>query len=78
MLEDRKRRLGHLIERSGAVRLQYSEPFDDGARLLAECDRVVAKHRAGIYRSGRSVGWIKVKCPAWRETNRNRGELFGE
>jgi hypothetical protein len=20
----------------------------------------------------------KVKCPAWREANRNRGELFGE
>ena len=39
---------------------------------------VVAKHRASIYRSGRSVSWVKVKCPAWREANRNRGELFGE
>jgi ATP-dependent DNA ligase len=39
---------------------------------------VVAKHRAGIYRSGRSTGWIKVKCATWKEANRNRGELFGE
>jgi bifunctional non-homologous end joining protein LigD len=82
-LADRKRRLGHLIERAGIERLRYSEPFADGERLLAECDRrglegVVAKHKQGIYRSGRSTEWIKVKCPTWREANRNRGELFGE
>jgi bifunctional non-homologous end joining protein LigD len=83
MLEDRKRRLGYLIRRSDIERLRYSEPFEDGGSLLAECDRrglegVVAKHKAGIYRSGRSVGWVKVKCPSWREANRRRGELFGE
>jgi bifunctional non-homologous end joining protein LigD len=82
-LADRKRRLSHLIERAGIECLRYSEPFADGERLLAECERrglegVVAKHKQGIYRSGRSTGWIKVKCPAWREANRSRGELFGE
>ena len=82
-LADRKRRLGHLVERAGIERLRHSETFTDGERLLAECDKrvlegVVAKHKNGIYRSGRSTGWIKVKCPAWREANRNRGELFGE
>jgi len=82
-LVDRKRRLGHLVGRAGIERLRYSEPFADGERLLAECDRrglegVVAKHKQGIYRSGRSTGWIKVKCPTWREANRGRGELFGE
>jgi bifunctional non-homologous end joining protein LigD len=82
-LEDRKRRLGHLIERAAISRLLHSETFEDGDRLLEECgarrlEGVVAKHRAGIYRSGRSTGWIKVKCPTWKEANRNRGELFGE
>jgi bifunctional non-homologous end joining protein LigD len=82
-LEDRKRRLGNLIGRARIARLLHSETFTDGERLLAECDErglegIVAKHRAGVYRSGRSTGWIKVKCQAWREANRNRGELFGE
>ena len=82
-LEDRKRRLGHLVERAQIGQLCHSEAFDDGARLLDECngrglEGVVAKHRASIYRSGRSTSWVKVKCPAWREANRNRDELFGE
>ena len=82
-LEDRKRRLGHLVERARITQLLHSETFEDGDRLLEECgarglEGVVAKHRASIYRSGRSTSWVKVKCPAWREANRNRGELFGE
>jgi bifunctional non-homologous end joining protein LigD len=82
-LADRKRRLGHLFERAKMDRLKHSEAFADGERLLAECDArglegVVAKHKHGIYRSGRSTGWIKVKCPTWREANRNRSALFGE
>ena len=82
-LDDRKRPLGHLVERAGIPQLLHSETFEDGGRLLEECgarglEGVVAKHRAGIYRSGRSTSWVKVKCPAWREANRNRGELFGE
>jgi bifunctional non-homologous end joining protein LigD len=36
-LEDRKRRLGHLIGRSAIACLLHSETFDDGERLLAEC-----------------------------------------
>jgi ATP-dependent DNA ligase len=39
---------------------------------------VVAKHRASIYRSGRTTSWIKVKCAAWREADRERGKLFGQ
>ena len=82
-LADRKRRLGHLIDGAGIARLRHSETFEDGERLLAECDRrglegVVAKHKNGIYRSGRSTSWVKVKCTAWREANRKRGGLFGE
>jgi ATP-dependent DNA ligase len=82
-LEDRKRRLDHLVERAGIAQLLHSETFEDGDRLLAKCgarglEGVVAKHRASIYRSGRSTSWVKVKCPTWKEANRNRGELFGE
>ena len=83
-LEDRQRRLGYLVGRAAIAReLLHSETFEEGDRLLEQCDArglegVVAKHRASIYRSGRSTSWVKVKCPAWREANRNRGELFGE
>jgi ATP-dependent DNA ligase len=55
-----------------------------GERLLAECgerelEGIVAKHKASVYRSGRATSWIKVKCPAWRAANRDRGwRLFGE
>jgi bifunctional non-homologous end joining protein LigD len=83
-LEDRKRRLGHLVDRSALAHLLHSETFDDDERLLAECGKrglegVVAKHKASIYRSGRSTSWVKVKCPTWREANRDRGRrLFGE
>ena len=76
-LADRKRRLGHIVARAGIACLCYSEAFEDGERLLGECAKrglegVVAKHKGSIYRSGRSTSWIKVKCPALREANRNR------
>ena len=82
-LENRKLRLGHLVERAAITQLLHSETFEEGDRLLEQCgarglEGVVAKHRASIYRSGRSVSWVKVKCPEWREANRNRGALFGE
>src|SRR5205085_10183856 len=82
-LEGRKRRLAHLLDRARIAQLLHSETFEDGSKLLDECgarklEGVVAKHRASMYRSGRSTSWVKVKCPAWREANRNRGELFGE
>jgi ATP dependent DNA ligase domain len=61
-LEERKRRLGHLIGQSAIACLLHYDTFDDGERLLAECEKrgiegVVAKHRASIYRSGRSASF---------------------
>jgi len=58
-LEDRKRRLGHLVERAAISRLSHSETFEQGDRLLWECDLrglegVVAKHRASC--SARATG----------------------
>jgi bifunctional non-homologous end joining protein LigD len=80
-LDDRKRRLWHLIERSAIDRLLLSEAFTDGERLFAECAKrslegVVAKHGGSVYRSGRSTSWVKVKCQAWREANPDRHDLF--
>jgi bifunctional non-homologous end joining protein LigD len=80
-LLDRKRRLGHLIQRAGAGFLHYSEPFTNGLGFLAECEErglegVIAKHVNSIYRSGPSSAWIKVKCDAWREANKNRADVF--
>ena len=28
------------------------------------------------YRSGKNPGWVKVKCRAWREANKDRWEMF--
>jgi bifunctional non-homologous end joining protein LigD len=49
--------------------------------LLTECGKrglegIVFKRRDSSYRSGKQTTWIKVKCPAWRETNRERHKLF--
>jgi bifunctional non-homologous end joining protein LigD len=45
--------------------LRYSEPFDDGLKLLAEADRlglegIVSKRRDAPYRSGKQCDWIKI------------------
>ena len=82
-LVDRKRRLGHLIQRASAGPLHYSEPFTNGLGLFAECEErglegVIAKHINSIYRSGPSSAWIKVKCPTWREANKNRADVFNK
>ena len=37
---------------------------------------VVSKRRSAPYRSGSKSGWIKVKSASWRDTNKDRGELF--
>jgi bifunctional non-homologous end joining protein LigD len=82
-LMDRKQHLKQLLGRKKIACLHRSATFVDGERLFAECNRrglegIVAKHMHSIYRSGRSVSWLKLKCPAWCEANRNRGEQFGE
>jgi ATP-dependent DNA ligase len=37
---------------------------------------VISKRRTSPYLSGNRCGWIKVKALSWRETNKDRGELF--
>jgi ATP-dependent DNA ligase len=65
----------------GNGHLHCSEPFTNGLSLFAECEErglegVVAKHINSIYRSGPSSAWIKVKCPTWREANKNGADVF--
>jgi ATP-dependent DNA ligase len=78
---ERKARLAELVQRSRIGRLYHSEAFTDGEKLLAECSRrglegIVSKRRDSLYRVGKSSAWIKVKCAAWRQANRDRHELF--
>ena len=58
----------------------YAETFTDGATLLKAADRmglegIVSKKASMPYRSGSLCDWIKVKCPSWRERNRERWRL---
>jgi ATP-dependent DNA ligase len=60
-----------------------SDTFPDPMKLLAALDErqlegIVSKRSDQPYVSGKNRGWIKVKCHAWREANKNRGELFGK
>jgi bifunctional non-homologous end joining protein LigD len=61
--------------------LRYSEAFTNAEKLLEECAKrglegIVAKEKAGGYRSGTRSGWQKIKTAQWREINKDRGELF--
>jgi bifunctional non-homologous end joining protein LigD len=78
---ERKNRLASIAAIPGSNRLHHSESFGDGDRLLAECSKrgfegIVGKRRDSSYQSGKQTSWIKVKCQAWREANRNRHKLF--
>ena len=78
---ERKARLERLTARAGLEQLLMVEHFNDGERLLTTAERlglegVVSKRRSEPYRSGRQSCWMKVKCEAWREKNRERWRLF--
>ena len=72
-------RLERLVNKSGEHWLRYSESFRDGDALLAErmnLEGIVSKRSDAPYRSGARSEWIKVKCPTWRATNKERWRLF--
>jgi bifunctional non-homologous end joining protein LigD len=80
-LADRKYLLERIVHKTNDDWLRFSETFDDGVKLLASAERmglegVVSKRARSRYRSGRSADWIKVKCPTWREANKDRWRLF--
>ena len=78
---ERKMRLAGLVAHANIGALRHSEFFEDGERLPAACNTrglegIVSKRRDSAYRSGKQTSWIKVKCQAWREANRERHKLF--
>lgn len=79
-LEVRKAELRSLLAEAAPV-LCYSEGFEDGARLLAEVERmglegIISKRRSAPYMSGPRSGWVKVKSATWLAANRDRRRLF--
>jgi bifunctional non-homologous end joining protein LigD len=79
-LSARRIRLRKILDGFEHGFLHLSETFSDAEKLLAECERqglegIVSKRADGLYRSGK-CDWIKVKTSAWREANKDRGDLF--
>ena len=76
-LVKRQARLQTLLERFGCPAVSLSEPL---ALLRVAEERglegIVSKRRDAPYRSGECRDWRKVKTVAWRETNRERWQLF--
>ena len=80
-LEERRARLEGLLAGADADLLRFSEAFDDAEKLLAAAlelglEGIVSKKRDQPYRSGKNLGWVKVKTAAWREANRDLWEMF--
>ena len=80
-LIERKAMLRHLLNKADDHQLRFSGPFPDPVKLLATAESlglegIVSKLSHQPYRSGKNPGWVKVKCRAWREANRDRWELF--
>ena len=90
-LDGRDMRHLPLVERKAALRellitadddaMRYSDEFDDPEKLLAVATKmglegIVSKLGHQPYKSGKNVGWIKVKTASWREANRDRFEMF--
>jgi bifunctional non-homologous end joining protein LigD len=80
-LRERKAMLRHLLNKADDHVLRFSEAFPDPVKLLAAANKqglegIVSKLSYQPYRSGKNPGWVKVKCAAWREANKNRWELF--
>jgi bifunctional non-homologous end joining protein LigD len=59
------------------------DQFSDGDDLMRWCEKfklegVVSKKRDAPYVSGECKAWVKSKCVAWKEENKERGRLFEE
>jgi ATP-dependent DNA ligase len=72
---------GRLTEHATQTRLaaHHVEHIEgDGALVEHACklglEGIVSKRADAPYRSGKRPEWIKTKCAAWREANRDRFE----
>jgi hypothetical protein len=74
--------LGALVVGFASIAVAWHRLMLLGERLLAECEQrglegIVSKLKDQPYRSGK-CDWVKVKMKAWREANKERGDLFYE
>ena len=83
-LRQRKERLKSLLAPSKLARaFRYVDHLQNpGLEVLQSAckmglEGIVSKRRDAPYRSGK-CDWVKVKCVAWREANKNRGDLFNK
>ena len=81
LLTKRRQGLREILIEADDDRLRFSEDVPDPVKLLQVADEmklegVVSKRAPSPYRSGPSRDWVKVKCSAWREANKDRWELF--
>ena len=78
----RKRVLAELLSGDGLNLIRYTEHLEgDGATVLQHAcklklEGIASKRADAPYRSGTRPEWVKTKCDAWREANRDRGEVF--
>ena len=80
-LIERKGLLEALLDNARGLQLiKYVEHLGgDGALVLQhacklDLEGIVSKRADAPYRSGKRPEWIKTKCPAWREANKDRFE----
>ena len=84
-LVERKQLLEALLDNAHGLQLiKLVEHLEgDGALVLEHVcklglEGIVSKRADAPYRSGKRPEWIKTKCPAWREANRDRFEKMGK
>lgn len=84
VLADRKRVLHALLGSTTGLQLvRYVDHIGDNGELVLEhacklgLEGIVSKRADALYRSGRTTDWIKTKCAAWREANKDRFEKMG-
>lgn len=75
----RRTMLKRLLPELGLLRM--SDSFSDPRKLLESCEKmglvgIVSKKADQSYKSGKNVGWIKVKTKTWRAANQDRPEMF--
>jgi len=80
-LVERKALLLNLLIDADDDTLRYSDDFLEPQKLLNVCNQmglegIVSKRMSQPYKSGRNVGWVKVKTSAWKLANKDQGELF--
>ena len=69
-----------LYNARGVQLIKYVEHIEGDGELVLDhvcklgLEGIVSKLGSSPYRSGRRPDWIKTKCAAWREANRDRFE----